>query len=101
MHELRLNDNRTLSKLPPHFGLWGRANEALGKRSGLEIVDLGNCAFDDWFALKELADQSNIANLNIKGNPVVQEASSDFEDYKQKVSRLIRRLDASPRLTDD
>lgn len=53
---------------------------------GLEIVDLGNCGFEDWFALKELAQQTGIVNLSLKGTKVAEEAKADgFEEFKGKV----------------
>lgn len=94
LHELRLNDNRSLSRLPRHFGTWGKGESAGSRRqssNGLEIVDLGNCAFGDWYALKEIAEQSNIVNLNIRGNPVVADfdAAENFDAYKEKVRLML------------
>lgn len=92
LREVKLNDNRTLTSLPPHFATWGKANQAGSAQSkrppGLEIVDLGNCGFQDWFALKELASQSGIVNLGLKGTKVEEEAMADsggFEAFKSKV----------------
>lgn len=100
LHELRLNDNRPLSSLPPHFGSWGKADppapsssvsgrdaSAKPRRGGLEILDLGNCGFESWFGLRELAKQDGIVNLGLKGNKVAEEAiaTSGFENFREKV----------------
>lgn len=62
--------------------------EFRGKRApGLEVVDLGNCGFEEWYDLAPLAGQSGIVNLVLKGTKVAEEAKVDgFEDYKSKVS---------------
>lgn len=93
LKEVKLNDNRTLKALPPHFRSWGRGNQVGSDQSkrppGLEIVDFGNCGFEDWYALKELAGQSGIVNLSLKGTKVAEEAleADGFEAFKSKVSR--------------
>lgn len=109
LHELRLNDNRSLSSLPSHFGSWGKApppppSSAGGgpvpdsgyqqknkprSRGGLEILDLGNCGFESWFGLRELAKQDGIVNLGLKGNKVAEEAveANGFESFREKVRR--------------
>lgn len=52
----------------------------------MEIVDLGNCGFEDWMGLKELAGQSGIVNLGLKGTKVAEEAKEDgFDEFKSKV----------------
>lgn len=104
LHELRLNDNRSLSSLPLHFGSWGKApppssagpvpdsgyqqqkNKPRSRR-GLEILDLGNCGFESWFGLRELAKQDGIVNLGLKGNKVAEEAvaANGFESFREKV----------------
>lgn len=83
LHEVRLNDNPTLTSLPPHFGTWGKADGA----KGLEILDLGNCGFESWFGLRELAKQAAVVNLGLKGNKVAEDAVRDtgFDQFKAKV----------------
>ena len=106
LHELRLNDNRSLSSLPSHFGSWGKApppppssagalvpdsgyqqKNKPRSRGGLEILDLGNCGFESWFGLRELAKQDGIVNLGLKGNKVAEEAvaANGFESFREKV----------------
>ncbi|GAA5891138.1 hypothetical protein JCM5296_004905 [Sporobolomyces johnsonii] len=98
LHELRLNDNRTLTSLPPHFGSWGKAPLPAGerdtkRRQGLEILDLGNCGFDSWFGLRALAQQDGIVNLGLKGNKVAEEAmQAGFDDFKSKITILLPSL---------
>ncbi|GAA5909422.1 hypothetical protein JCM8208_005738 [Rhodotorula glutinis] len=90
LHELRLNDNPTLTSLPPHFGSWGKADDA----KGLEILDLGNCGFESWFGLRELAKQDAVVNLGLKGNKVAEDAVRDagFDDFKAKLTILLPSL---------
>ncbi|GAA5873198.1 hypothetical protein JCM8547_006812 [Rhodosporidiobolus lusitaniae] len=117
LHEIRLNDNPALTSLPPHFGSWGKAplpasslpdpsfaeDARKGKgaekqrqktRQGIEILDLGNCGFQSWFGLKELARQGEVVNLGLKGNKVVEEAKeeSGFEELKAKLTVLLPSL---------
>lgn len=56
-------------------------------RQGLEILDLGNCGFESWMGLKELAKQSAIVNLGLKGNKVTADALEEeaFDELKSKV----------------
>ncbi|BGP17735.1 hypothetical protein JCM10213_005316 [Rhodosporidiobolus nylandii] len=101
LQEVRLGDNRSLTSLPPHFGSWGKAalpaeeEEKRQKgRQGIEILDLGNCGFDSWFGLRELAKQSSIVNLGLKGNKVTEEAveASGFDELKSKLTVLLPSL---------
>ncbi|GAA5856152.1 hypothetical protein JCM9279_004928 [Rhodotorula babjevae] len=90
LHELRLNDNPSLTSLPPHFGSWGKADGA----KGIEILDLGNCGFESWFGLRELAKQDAVVNLGLKGNKVAEDAVRDagFDDFKAKLTILLPSL---------
>ncbi|BGP33431.1 hypothetical protein JCM10296v2_005232 [Rhodotorula toruloides] len=90
-HELRLNDNRSLTSLPPHFGTWGKGETGKG---GLEILDIGNCGFESWFGLKELAKQEGIVNLGLKGNKVAEDAvkATGFDEFKAKLTILLPSL---------
>ncbi|KPV74285.1 uncharacterized protein RHOBADRAFT_54128 [Rhodotorula graminis WP1] len=90
LHELRLNDNPTLTSLPPHFGTWGKADGA----KGLEILDIGNCGFESWFGLRELAKQDAVVNLGLKGNKVAEDAVRDagFDNFKAKLTILLPSL---------
>lgn len=95
LREVKLNDNPKLASLPPHFRTWGKkplpGTEQSKRAAGLEIVDLGNCGFEDWFALKELGAQGAIVNLGLKGTKVAEEAKAEgFEEFKGKVSRITR-----------
>ncbi|GAA5972454.1 hypothetical protein JCM11641_001854 [Rhodosporidiobolus odoratus] len=117
LSELRLNDNPSLTSLPPHFGIWGKApllpsdsNTASAStsaraglvedrrrskgRQGLEILDLGNCGFKSWFGLKELARQDGVVNLGLKGNKAAEEAikESGVEEFKHKLTVLLPSL---------
>ncbi|GAA6021638.1 hypothetical protein JCM10207_008093 [Rhodosporidiobolus poonsookiae] len=116
LHELRLNDNPGLTLLPAHFGSWGKAplplasssSSAVGEkekergdgdkrakaRQGLEILDLGNCGVASWFGLKELASQTGIVNLGLKGNPVAEEAvrESGIDALQAKLTVLLPSL---------
>ncbi|BGP25872.1 leucine rich repeat domain containing protein [Rhodotorula toruloides] len=91
LHELRLNDNRSLTSLPSHFGAWGKGETGKG---GLEILDLGNCGFESWFGLKELAKQEGIVNLGLKGNKVAEDAvnATGFDEFKAKLTILLPSL---------
>lgn len=90
LHELRLNDNRSLTSLPSHFGAWGKGDTGKG---GLEILDIGNCGFESWFGLKELAKQDAIVNLGLKGNKVAEDAvkATGFDEFKAQVRFLTAR----------
>ncbi|GAA5820066.1 hypothetical protein JCM3770_002124 [Rhodotorula araucariae] len=90
LHELRLNDNPTLTSLPSHFGAWGKADGA----KGLEILDLGNCGFESWFGLRELAKQGGVVNLGLKGNKVAEDAvrEAGFDEFKAKLTILLPAL---------
>ncbi|GAA5839988.1 hypothetical protein JCM11251_006582 [Rhodosporidiobolus azoricus] len=103
LHELRLNDNKPLTSLPPHFGSWGKAPLSASSteeekrrkgRQGIEILDLGNCGFDSWFGLRELGKQNAVVNLGLKGNKVAEEAleAGGFEDFKSKLLVLLPSL---------
>ncbi|BGP09446.1 hypothetical protein JCM10049v2_005316 [Rhodotorula toruloides] len=91
LHELRLNDNRSLTSLPSHFGTWGKGDTGKG---GLEILDIGNCGFESWFGLKELAKQEGIVNLGLKGNKVAEDAvkATGFDEFKAKLTILLPSL---------
>ncbi|BGP00932.1 hypothetical protein JCM10021v2_004621 [Rhodotorula toruloides] len=91
LHELRLNDNRSLTSLPQHFGTWGKGDTGKG---GLEILDIGNCGFESWFGLKELAKQEGIVNLGLKGNKVAEDAvkATGFDEFKAKLTILLPSL---------
>ncbi|BGP41460.1 hypothetical protein JCM10450v2_005506 [Rhodotorula kratochvilovae] len=90
LHELRLNDNPTLTSLPSHFGAWGKADGA----KGLEILDIGNCGIESWFGLRELAKQGAVVNLGLKGNKVAEDAVSQtgFDEFKAKLTILLPAL---------
>ncbi|GAA5865004.1 hypothetical protein JCM3774_003935 [Rhodotorula dairenensis] len=108
LHELRLNDNRPLSSLPAHFGSWGRAPPPPSstpvhdagyqtkprRAAGLEILDLGNCGFESWFGLRELAKQDGIVNLGLKGNKVAEQAieANGFDSFREKLTILLPSL---------
>ncbi|GAA5987513.1 hypothetical protein JCM10908_001985 [Rhodotorula pacifica] len=105
LHELRLNDNRPLSSLPSHFGSWGKAplptpvadsgyQTNKPRKGGLEILDLGNCGFESWFGLRELAKQDGIVNLGLKGNKVAQDAieANGFDGFREKLTVLLPSL---------
>lgn len=96
LREVKLNDNRELTSLPAHFSTWGKgslghlaAEMKGGKRraTGLEILDLGNCGFEDWIELQSVVAQPGITNLVLKGTKVALEAQEEgFDVYKRKVS---------------
>lgn len=92
LREIKFNDNPTLVSLPSHLSAWGKGSlshlaEFKGRRPlGLEIVDLGNCGFLEWYDLAPLAGQPGVVNLVLKGTKISEEALEDgFEDYKSKV----------------
>ncbi|GAA6028776.1 hypothetical protein JCM8097_007389 [Rhodosporidiobolus ruineniae] len=104
LHELRLNDNPSLTSLPSHFGNWGKAPLPAGAasddakrqkgRQGLEILELSNCGFESWFGLKELAKQNTVVNLGLKGNKVAEEAieASSVDEFREKLTVLLPAL---------
>ena len=58
---------------------------------GLEIVELGNCGFEDWSVLKGLAGQAGITSLGLKGNGVIEDVGDGvdaFEGFKSKVGLI-------------
>lgn len=91
LKEIKFNDNPHLTSLPTHFSTWGKGSlngiEFKGKRkSGLEIIDLGNCGFKNWSDLRELAGQETVLNLGLKGNLIAEEAKEEgFEEFRRKV----------------
>lgn len=101
LREVKMNDNPTLTALPSHLATWGKGTlgnfaEFKGRRpAGLEILDFGNCGFEDWLDLQPLVGQGNIVNLVLKGTKVAEEAkeAGGFDEYKRKVSSLPSRLD--------
>lgn len=87
LREIRFSWNPSLVALPDHFAAWGKGADDSGKPGrGLEIVDLGQCGFEDWVGLKALVGQTNVVNLGLKGTKVGDEALEDgFEAFRDKV----------------
>ncbi|KAL8281127.1 hypothetical protein RQP46_006485 [Phenoliferia psychrophenolica] len=94
LREIRFSNNPTLDALPDHFASWGKGQDESGKPGrGLEIVDLGQCGFQDWVGLKALVGQTNVVNLGLKGTKVGEEALEDgFEAFRGKITILLPSL---------
>ncbi|KAJ1878981.1 hypothetical protein LPJ57_003095 [Coemansia sp. RSA 486] len=76
LKEIRLNDNR-IAAVP----------ESIRGCTGLKVVDLGNNKIDSWSSVAPLTSIPYLHNLNLKGNPVCEQAN-----YREKVIEMIPSL---------
>ena len=77
LREVRLNGNKRLDRLPPTILSWGRGKDR--SAPGLETLDLGDCALNNWESLSGLAtpgevrentSKKGLGNLSLRGNGV-------------------------------
>ncbi|KAJ2875498.1 hypothetical protein FB639_003989, partial [Coemansia asiatica] len=76
LKEVRLNDNR-IAEVP----------ENIRRCTSLKVIDLGNNKIDSWSSVAPLASIPYLYNLNLKGNPLCEEAG-----YREKITKMIPSL---------